>query len=503
MKKYIKILSIVALITTLASCKKWVDNDPHESYIITDADYLKSESDYRTMAVSVYTPTQWLNQVVPIGDIATDNAVTGGEAASDVVPLQQIDDYTHTPVNSVLSEIWSSAYEGINRANYLHQYKAQNLAGETISFAGKEALYGEIYFLRAYYYFTLVKVFGDVPLFVDRRLTLADSKSLQRTAKATVYKQIETDLTNAIAVLPAVQAQKGRITKYAAQAMLGKVYLYQNKYDLAATTFEPIITSNAFSLVQNFGSIFLATGENGAESVFEIQYSNTSPYYNWNYEKRGQGNYAVQQCGIRGLNGSNDMPYAQGWSTNLPTQDLANAYATGDKRKAVTVLDIEAYKNANPAFGITYQVAPYKNTGLYNQKYLPRKGETSGQVELNYLNNQRIIRFADVLLMAAEANNKASAANDIKAQDYLNQVRRRAFGDNAHDVSSTGTTLYQTILDERRMELAMEGDRFFDLVRTGKASSVLGSKFVVGKHEVFPIPQTEVDISGLKQNNGY
>jgi len=304
-------------------------------------------------------------------------------------------------------------------------------------------------------------------------------------------------------VLPAFQAQKGRITKYAAQALLGKVYLYQNKFDDAAAMLENVITPNAFSLVANFGSIFLSTGENGAESVFEVQYSNTSPYYNWSFEKRGQGNYAAQQCGIRSLNGSAAMPYAAGWSTNLPTQNLASIYAAGDKRKDVTVLDIEAYKTANPTFNITYQVAPYKNTGLYNQKYLPRKGETSGQVELNYTNNQRIIRYADVLLMAAEANNKASAANDINAQRYLNLVRRRAFGDSAHDVSSTGTTLYQAILDERRLELAMEGDRFFDLVRTGKASSVLGSKFVVGKHEVFPIPQQEIDISGLTQNPNY
>ncbi len=503
MKIYIKILSIVVITATLASCKKWVDYNPHEDFAITELDYLKSETDYRTMAISVYTPMQWLNQVVPIGDIASDNAVTGGENASDVLPLQQIDDYTHTPVNSVLSEIWQSAYEGINRANYMHQYKALNPAGESISFAGKEALYGEMYFMRAYYYFTLVKMFGDVPLFVDKRLGLTDSKSLKRTAKSEVYKQIETDLTNAISVLPAVQAQKGRITKYAAQAMLGKVYLYQNKFDAAAAMFENVINSNAFSLVSNFGSIFLKDGENGAESLFEIQYSNASPYYNWSYEKRGQGNYAVQQCGIRSLNGSADMPYASGWSTNLPTQNLANAYATGDKRKTVTVLDIDAYKNANPSYGITYQVAPYKNTGLYNQKYLPRKGETSGQVELNYGNNQRIIRYADVLLMAAEANNKATAANDTKAQTYTNLVRRRAFGDNAHDITSTGTTLYDAILNERRLELAMEGDRFFDLVRTGKASSVLGSKFQVGKHEVFPIPQQEIDISGLTQNPNY
>ncbi len=503
MKKYIKIISFVVVIATLASCKKWVDYNPHEDFAITELDYLKSESDYRTMAISVYTPMQWLNQVVPIGDIASDDAVSGGENASDVLPLQQIDDYTHTPVNSVLTEIWQSAYEGINRANYMHQYKATNPAGESISFAGKDALYGEVYFMRAYYYFTLVKMFGDVPMFLDKRLGLTDSKSLKRTAKAEVYKQIEIDLTNAISVLPAVQAQKGRITKYAAQALLGKVYLYQNKFDLAASTLETVITSNAFTLVSNFGSMYLKNGENGTESVFEIQYSNASPYYNWSYEKRGQGNYAVQQCGIRSLNGSADMPYASGWSTNLPTQNLANAYAAGDKRKTVTVLDIEAYKTANPSYGITYQVAPYKNTGLYNQKYLPRKGETSGQVELNYGNNQRIIRFADVLLMAAEANNKATAANDTKAQTYLNLVRRRAFGDNAHDVNSTGTTLYDAILNERRLELAMEGDRFFDLVRTGKATTVLAPKFVVGKHEVFPIPQTEVDISGLAQNPNY
>jgi hypothetical protein len=198
------------------------------------------------------------------------------------------------------------------------------------------------------------------------------------------------------------------------------------------------------------------------------------------------------------------MPYAAGWSTNLPTVDLANAYAAGDIRKAVTVLDIEAYKAANPSFNITYQVAPYKNTGLYNQKYLPRKGETSGQVELNYLNNFRTIRYADVLLMAAEAYNRASTPNDTKAKQYLNTVRRRAFAvtDASKDITATGTALRQAIWDERRLELAMEGDRFFDLVRTGQATTKIPG-FVAGKHEVFPIPQLEVDVSGLTQNPNY
>jgi hypothetical protein len=166
---------------------------------------------------------------------------------------------------------------------------------------------------------------------------------------------------------------------------------------------------------------------------------------------------------------------------------------------------IEAYKTANPSFNITYQVAPYKNTGLYNGKLQPRKGETSGQPELNYLNNFRIIRYADVLLMAAEALNKGATPNDAQALIYLNQVRRRAFQvtDASHDVTATGAALYTAILNERRLELAMEGDRFFDLVRTGQAATVLAPLFKTGKNEVFPIPDQEVKISGLTQNPGY
>ena len=501
--KSLKILSAVILVTSLASCKKWVDYNAHQDFLITEQDYLQTEGDYRAMAVGVYSPLQWMNQIVPVGDIASDNSVTGGESASDVLSLQQIDKFTHYPINSTIADLWQVMFEGINRANYLYQYKDKNLAGATVTFAGKDALYGEVYFLRAFYYFNLVKMFGDVPLFTDKRLTLADSRQLKRSAKADVYKQIETDLTKAISVLPATQTDKGRATKYAAQALLGKVYLYENKYDAAASTLENVITSNAFSLVPDFASIFLLSGENGPESVFEIQYSNGQGTYDWGHVTRGQGNYSVQQCGVRGLIGAGNMPYNPGWSTNLPTQNLASAYASGDKRKDATVLDIEAYKNANPSYNISYQVAPYENTGLYNAKFLPRKGETSGQVELNYDNNFRTIRYADVLLMAAEANNKATAANDGKAQTYLNLVRRRAFGDNAHDVNVTGAALYDAILNERRLEFAMEGERFFDLVRTGKAASVLGPLgFVTGKNELFPIPQGEVD-GGLTQNPGY
>lgn len=498
----IKILGIFLAAGMLISCNKWVDYNPKNDFKITDQEYFKSEADYRSIAVGVYAPLQWLNQVVPVGDIISDNAVTGGENATDALSLQQINNFTHTAVNGTTADLWQSCYEGINRANYMQQYKDKNPVGETITFAGKDALYGEVHFVRAYYYFTLVKLFGGVPLFVERRLTLADLNTIKRSTQADVYKQIEADLTSAIAALPVVQTEKGRATKSAAQALLGKVYMYQNKFTAAAPMLDNVITSNAYSLVSDFNSIFLPSGENGPESVFEIQYSNGSATYDWGHPTRGQGNFSVQQCGVRGLNGSAAMPYSPGWSTNLPTQNLAAAYTAGDKRKAVTVLDMEAYKTANPGLGITYQIAPYQNTGLYNQKYLPRKGETSGQVELNYSNNFRTIRYADVLLMAAEAFNKSG--NDLKAQTYLNLVRRRAFGNNANDITATGTALYDAILAERRLELAMEGERFFDLVRTGKAATVLGPLgFVTGKHELFPIPQGEVDLAGLTQNPGY
>lgn len=498
----ITIVSILLAGAMLVSCKKWVDYNPKDDFKITDLEYFKSEADYRSIAVGTYAPLQWLNQVVPVGDIISDNSVTGGESASDVLSLQQINSFTHTPINGTIADLWQSCYEGINRVNYMQQYKDKNPAGETITFVGKDALYGEVYFVRAYYYFTLVKMFGGVPLFVDRRLNFSDLGTITRASQADVYKQIEIDLNAAIAVLPSVQTEQGRATKYAAQALLGKVLLYQNKFAPAAVMLDNVITPNTFSLVSDFNSMFLPSGENGPESVFEIQYSNGSATYDWGHVTRGQGNYSVQQCGVRGLNGSAAMPYNPGWSTNLPTQNLASAYAAGDKRKAVTILDIEAYKTANPGLNITYQVAPYQNTGLYNQKYLPRKGETSGQVELNYSNNFRTIRYADVLLMAAEAHNKSG--NDPKAQTYLNLVRRRAFGDLLHDISATGPALYDAILAERRLELAMEGERFFDLVRTGKAASVLAPLgFVTGKHELFPIPQGEVDQAGLAQNPGY
>jgi len=501
MKKIKTIFGFVILLLAFTACQDWVDFDPKDEFQITDLDFLKSESDYRSMAVSAYSPTQWLNQLYVLADVATDNSTAGGESASDVGRLQELDDYTTTPDNTLMKDLWNVGYEGINRTNYLIARRDQNSVGEAIDFDGKDEMFGEIYFLRAYYYFSLVKMYGDAVLFTHDRVIVSDFGSLQRSPKTEVYAQIEQDLNTAIGLLPAVNEQNGKANKYAAQALLGKVFLYQNKFDEAATMLENVI-NGPYILVNDFDGMFLKEGENGPESIFEVQYSNGFPYFNWGGFSRGQGNYAVQQCGVRGLNGSSDMPYAPGWSTTLPTQDLYDAYEDGDQRREATLFDIEAYKVNNPDLNVTFQEAPYKRTGYYNKKYLPRKGQTSGQKELNYENNHRIIRLGDVLLMAAEANNRASASNDAKAQEYLNRVRARAFGDDFHNLSLTGDALKVAIWKERRLEIAMEGDRFFDLVRTGQAASTI-SGFIAGKNEVFPIPQREIDISHLEQNPGW
>lgn len=487
--KFLKHITI--LITTIfltSSCTDYVDFDPKENYEITADVYFNSVNDYEAAVVGAYDPLQWMYLNILIGDIASDNSLSGGESATDVIGLQQIDNMTHNPNNDNLTSIWKWTYEGINRTNYLEQNKAK------LDFPKKTALFGEVYFLRAYYYFELVKFFGDVPLVIDKRLTASDSGTLQRTPKSQVYAQIEKDLLAAIAALPTAQSQRGRVTKFAAQALLGKVYLYQNKFTEAAATLENII--GVYSLLPNYGNQFLRAGENGIESVFEIQHTNTSNWWDWGFTPQGtEGNFGVIHNGPRAFLGPN---YASGWSFNIPTKTLFDSYATGDTRRNASILDIDAFAIST---GASYAKG-YKHTGYFNHKYIPRAGESGAQTELNYLTNYRAIRYADVLLMAAEAHNRKTAPDDAKARTYLNLVRRRAFGNSNNDITASGDALKNAIWAERNFELAMEGHRFFDLVRTGQAGSKING-FVVGKHEIFPIPQQEIDISKLTQNPNY
>lgn len=487
MKTYIKIVVLIVSLSVISACTDYVEYDPIENYEITADVYFNSAADYEAAVVGVYDPLQWMYLNILIGDIASDNSLSGGESATDVIGIQQIDDMTHNSNNDNLTSIWKWLYEGVNRANYLEENKAN------LEFDNKSVLYGEVYFLRAYYYFELVKFFGGVPLITDRRLTAADSGTLERASAAQVYAQIEADLKSAIQSLPEEPNQIGRASKYAAHALLGKVYLYQDKFPEAASEFENVIGS--FSLVDDYMDQFLKNGENGPESVFEVQHTNTSEWYDWGFVPQGtEGNFGVIHNGPRAYSGPF---YASGWSFNVPVNSLYESYEDGDTRRDATILDIVAFSEDT---GASYAEG-YKHTGYFNHKYIPRGGESGAQTELNYLNNYRAIRYADVLLMAAEANSRGNI-DEAKAREYLNLVRQRAFGDTDHDINASGTALTEAIWEERNFELAMEGHRFFDLVRTGQASSVIDG-FQTGKHELFPIPQQEIDISELQQNPGY
>ena len=490
MKNIYKLLLVTILSFSVISCDDYVDYDPSETYTIVADDYFTSSSDYESALVGVYDVTQWILYNVMIGEIASDNSLAGGESATDVIGLQKIDDMLHDPENDQLTSIWQFMYEGVNRANYLFENK------DKLDFTRKDELYGEVHFLRAFFYFELVKIFGDVPLFTNSRLTAVDSGTLQRSSASDVYAQIESDLNAAITALPAEKSVNGRATSFTAHALLGKVYLYQDKFDQAAAILDPLV--GAYTLPESPSSVFLKSGENGAESVYEIQHTKDSNWWAWDYVPQGtEGNFAVIHHGIRGYVGD---VYQSGWSFNVPTQDLVDAFPAGDKRKDASVLDIVKWADDT---GAEYGEG-YEHTGYFNHKYIPRQGESSAQQELNFGTNYRAIRYADVLLMAAEANNRKSSPDTQAAQNYLNEVRKRAFGNESNASSSTGATLTQEIWDERRLELAGEGHRFFDLVRTGQASTVLQSiGFQAGKHEVFPIPQKEIDISNLTQNNGY
>ena len=490
MKNIYKLLFVTILSFSVISCDDYVDYDPSETYTIVADDYFTSSSDYESALVGVYDVTQWILYNVMIGEIASDNSLAGGESATDVIGLQKIDDMLHDPENDQLTSIWQFMYEGVNRANYLFENK------DKLDFTRKDELYGEVHFLRAFFYFELVKIFGDVPLFTNSRLTAVDSGTLQRSSASDVYAQIESDLNAAITALPAEKSVNGRATSFTAHALLGKVYLYQDKFDQAAAILDPLV--GAYTLPESPSSVFLKSGENGAESVYEIQHTKDSNWWAWDYVPQGtEGNFAVIHHGIRGYVGD---VYQSGWSFNVPTQDLVDAFPAGDKRKDASVLDIVKWADDT---GAEYGEG-YEHTGYFNHKYIPRQGESSAQQELNFGTNYRAIRYADVLLMAAEANNRKSSPDTQAAQNYLNEVRKRAFGNESNASTSTGATLTQEIWDERRLELAGEGHRFFDLVRTGQASTVLQSiGFQAGKHEVFPIPQKEIDISNLTQNNGY
>lgn len=449
--------------------------------------YFNTPEEYDLALVGAYDLLQSTYLNVMLGEIASDNTLAGGESATDVPGIQEIDDMVHTPVNQQLRDIWSWMFAGVNRANYILEFQ------DKIDFEAKNEIIAQARFLRAYYYFELVKWFGDVPLAVNKRIQFGEQFNIPRTPKAEVYALIEEDLMFAAANLPATQAQEGRITSGAAQALLGKAYLYQNKFAEAAAAFEPVI-NGPYSLIEDYSVMFEPESENNSESIFEVQYTDKEGA-GFGCLQCSEGNVAVGFNGIRNYSGP---VFESGFSFNVPVQEVVDLFSDDDVRKDVAILDIEEWAAET---GATYAEG-YEHTGYYNRKYIAREGDlNTGDANLTNPNNYRAIRLADVLLMAAEANFKKTSPDEEKAREYLNMVRERAGLD---AVSLSGSSLLNQIYEDRRLELVGEGHRFFDLVRTGRAAGEIDG-FQTGKHELFPIPAIEIELTGniWEQNPGY
>lgn len=499
MKKYLitTIITLTLFSTISISCSDEFVS-PKPKYSIDSENYFNSKEDYNDALIAAYDLLQSTYANALLGEIASDNTLAGGESPTDVIGWQQVDDMIHTPVNSNLRDIWNWMFAGVQRANYILEFQNKT------DFEGKTQLLAETHFLRAYYQFELVKWFGGIPMKGDARFKVGDEKTVPRSSVQEVYASIEADLIFAAANLSPIASQKGRVTKGAAQALLGKAYLYQSKFAQAATAFNEVITSGKYSLVTDYDSMFEMAGENGAESVFEIQYTDVEGA-GFTCLQCSEGNVAVGFSGVRNYSGP---LFSSGFSFNVPTAEAANSFEVGDKRKNTSILDIAAWAEANKAYdnnkGVTFGKGN-EDTGYFNRKYLPRKRSDNAQGDLNLTNpnNYRAIRYADVLLMAAEAYNRGGI-DDTKARGYLNQVRRRAFGDNNHDISVSGAALTDFIWAERRAELFGEGHRFFDLVRTGKAVGKIPG-FKANKNELFPLPIEEIQFANgnWTQNPGY
>ena len=302
-------------------------------------DFFNSEEDYQNALIAAYDLLQSTYLNVMLGEIASDNTLAGGESATDVPGIQEVDDMIHTPVNQQLRDIWNWMFSGVNRANYILEFQ------DKTDFQGRNNVIGQTRFLRAYYYFELVKWFGDVPLAIDQRIQFGDQFSIDRAPASEVYALIEADLEFAAANLPAVQAETGRVTRGAAQALLGKVLLYQDRFTEAASVLDEVIASGQYDLVQDYTTIFEQDGENNIESVFEIQYTDQEGA-GFGCLQCSEGNVAVGFNGIRNYNGP---IFDSGFSFNVPTQEAFDEFEAGDLRRDVAILDIDAFAAQNGA----------------------------------------------------------------------------------------------------------------------------------------------------------
>lgn len=433
-------------------------------------------------------------------NILSDDADKGSTPDDQASTAGQLDNFTTTPSNVFVSSLWSGYYNGIARCN-----QALNaLSSAALDSTSRNQLIAEVRFIRAYYYFNLVRFFGAVPKVVRVAVNAQDANNdtvfQSRAPVDTIYNSvIVPDLQFGVAHLPL--RNLGHATKGAAQTLLAKVNLYRRNWQQVLDLTGAVISSGQYALVPDYSTIWRQVGDNSVESIFEVQ---TGQFNNTDFGVQLYSGCQGPRVGGRG--GWADL----GWGFCTPTVNLINAYEPGDKRKAATIIFIDnsgAHTGTVLFDGFRIPSADSVQNLYYNYKAYHSENKTvetySGNRDFKQ-KNIHLLRYAEVLLMHAEAANELNQTG-VAIQD-LDMVRRRAGLPNT--TAASQSAVRDAIWKERRVELAMEHDRFWDLVRQGRAAQVMqaaGKPFVAGKHELLPIPDVQILLSGnrLKQNPGY
>lgn len=495
------------IITTVSCTKDFLEVAPKGTNL--EANYYKNEDEAFAGLVAVYDVMNknsgGFDNMVTMMNAGSDDHYAGGGNATDGAGIQGFSNYTLNS-SSISRSFWSDHYQGVYRANYL----LTKLPAIPMDAALIARFTAECKALRAHYYFNLVRMFKNVPL-ITTPLAGSEFYTVLQATPAAVYAQMEKDLNEAIANLPATVPadEAGRFTKGAAKALLGKIYLYDPAGDkkalaaaeLAAVNGTPGGTSQyGYKLLTNYKDLWIVDNKFNTESIIEVGHTNASSAHwgNWG-GGAAEGNIINTMCGPRTYvkisASAPDLP--SGWSFNVFTQAFYDIIKS-DPRLDATVLDMHPYEAIAQA-----QVPPthaylagYQDTGYFLNKFIPRKADVTtgtGEPILNYRQNSYVIRLADTYLMEAEALGGTGA----RAQALLDAVRARV------GLASTPVSL-AVIKTERRLELAGEGHRFFDLVRWGDATAALASRgFKAGKNEIFPIPYQELQNTLIVQNPGY
>lgn len=494
-------VAVGVLFVTISCSEDFLTVDPKGQAL--ESNYYKNESEAYAGLVAVYDiigkQSKGFENMICMLNAGSDDFFAGGGGAGDGAGIHAFDNYTLDQINMPAS-FWNDFYQGIARANIL----LAKLPTVDMDAAKIARFTAETKALRAYYYFELVRTFRNIPLILEP-LSPGDTYNVEQATPEAVYAQIEKDLIEAKAVLPNtlpdVSTEAGRFTKGSVQALLGKVYLYQGKNneassELAEVNGTPGGTSvYGYKLLSNFADLWKISNKFNTEAIIEINHTDKSNA-DWGFWGGGndEGNSVNIMVGPRGYNrpaGSTAPDYVAGWSFTTVTPSLYNALK-GDPRFDATILDMKALKDAGQA-----DWAPnYQDTGYFLKKFMPLNSDTStggGATALNYKQDTYAIRLADTYLMEAEALGGTGA----RAQALLDAVRARV-GLASIPVSK------QAIMNERRLELAGEGHRWFDLVRTGSAAATLsGRGFVAGKNEIWPIPQKDLENTKIVQNPNY